>query len=373
MKILNKQNEHISEIHIIRAIACILVLLVHVSATFYYQQGKEFNDITYFINQISRFGTPMFALISGFLLFYQVRHKGFKLNRFVSSRFTKIGLPFLFWSIVYLLFMYFELEANPFESGFKLFFIDFIFGNAFYHLYFMSIVFQFYLLFPILQLFRSKLIWPALLGISVFINLYFLKVYNPGQFNGLLGEMLSQRAFLPNWIFFFIFGGFLAYYYEPLSAFAKKYKILLSIAVLFVTAAAVWEYKHTGAIASNRATNMINIPIIILFIIGIGEQISKVKWLNFFFVKIGTLSMAIYLVHPLVLYFFQETAPVFIWKTELFPIVFGLILILTISLVKLIQLLPKNQYILTIPKRISSQERSKGMKPASLRYSSTMR
>ncbi|EFV78252.1 hypothetical protein HMPREF1013_01440 [Bacillus sp. 2_A_57_CT2] len=360
---MGKPKAHIQEIHYLRAIACIWVLLVHVSASYYYENGETYNELTLFINQISRFGTPIFALISGFLLFYQTRTRGFKLKKFALSRFTNIGVPFIFWSIFYLLFMYILQGANPFESGKRLFLINFAFGNAFYHLYFMSIVFQFYLLFPLLQLFRSRKSWIFLLAGSILTNLYALKMYNPGQFEGIWQVILSQRAFLPAWIFFFIFGGFLAYYWEPLSQFSKRNKKLLGAGVVIITVLAVVEYKIIGSAPSNRATNMINIPIITLFMMGIGEDIKKISWLERFLAKIGSLSMAIYLVHPFVLLTFQSLAPKSVWNTIHFPFVFAVILIGTIGVVKVIQLLPYNQYLLTVPKaKDSKAEKVKHLK-----------
>ncbi|MGG3912781.1 acyltransferase [Rossellomorea vietnamensis] len=347
---MSKMRGYIFEIHLLRAIACLLVLLVHVSGAHYYEHGEQYNELTQFINQFSRFGTPVFALISGFLLCYQTRFKGFNLNRFITSRFTKIGLPFLFWSIFYLLFMFFVQGTNPFDSGLKEFLMNFSFGNSFYHLYFMSIVFQFYLLFPVLQLFHSKKSWTTLLVLAVFVNIYSLTLFTPGQFEGTLGQILSQRAYLPSWIFFFIFGGFLAYFWETLLAFSKKHKNILGVAVLFITVAAVWEYKTLGSVPSNRVTNMINIPIITLFIMGVGETVTKVKWLYRPLTKIGTLSMAIYLIHPFILFCFQAVAPKVFWKTSMFPITFTIILLGTILTVKLIQLIPFNHYILTVPK-----------------------
>lgn len=366
---MSNTRGHISEIHILRAIGCLFVVAVHVSGSFYYEHGETYNEFTLFINQISRFGTPMFALISGFLLFYQARFKGFDFYRFAASRFTKIGLPFLFWSVFYLLFTYLVLGVNPLESGEKQFLVNFIFGNAYYHLYFMSIVFQFYLLFPMLQAVKSKMIWPALLIGAVCINYYFVKSFNPGEFEGILGSILSQRAFLPSWIFYFIFGGFLAYFWEPLRVFSKKYKILLGIAVLIVTAAAVWEYKTMGSTPSNRVTNMFNIPIITLFVIGIGEQIQKIRLINSFITQIGTFSMAIYLVHPFVLYSFIQIAPDFVWKTAFFPFVYTLILLGSIAMVKAIQLIPMNQYILTVP-GIKKQKSNTSVKTSALRVKS---
>lgn len=106
VRTMSSARGHISEIHILRAIGCLFVVAVHVSGSFYYAHGQQYNEWTLFINQISRFGTPMFALISGFLLFYQTRNRGFNFKKFTTSRFTKIGLPFLFWSSFYLLFTY---------------------------------------------------------------------------------------------------------------------------------------------------------------------------------------------------------------------------------------------------------------------------
>ncbi|ESU34227.1 hypothetical protein G3A_02190 [Bacillus sp. 17376] len=353
---MGKQRNHIYEVHYIRAIASLMVLLVHVSAAYYYQHDQKYNEITLFINQISRFGTPMFAVISGFLLFYQTIIKGFYFKRFVSSRFTKIGIPFFLWSGFYLSFMILAQNIQPFEEGYLVFLINFAFGDSFYHLYFMSIVFQFYLIFPLLQLIRSKKSWILLLFLAALTNLYILKFYAPGQTEGILKVLLSQRAFLPSWIFFFIFGGFLAYNWEGLIKFSQKNKIVLGLSVLILTALAVLEYKIIGSVPSNRATNLVNIPIITLFILGISEDIMKIRFLNRFLTKVGTLSMAIYLVHPFVLYIVQTIAPQFIWKTTLFPITFMIVLALTIAVVKLIQLLPYNQYILTVPKIKESQK-----------------
>jgi probable poly-beta-1,6-N-acetyl-D-glucosamine export protein len=356
---MSKSRTHIFEIHLLRAIACLLVVLVHVSATVYDEQGNIWNDLTFFMNQFGRFGTPMFALISAFLLIYQIRKRGFDLKRFLSTRFTKIGLPFLFWSIFYWVLMYIWRGENPFASGMKAFTGNLVFGNAAYHLYFMSIVFQFYVLFLLLRFIRSKTSWTILLGVAFAINLYFVNYFSAEQLNGTMKLIVSQRAFLPNWIFYFIFGGFLAYFWEPFLGFAKKYKAPLSVVALIIALGAVWEYKEVGWVSSNRATNMINIPLLTLFVMGIASTVSKMKWINAFFTEIGTLSMAIYLVHPFVLYSYQVFAPEVVWTTSFLPVLYALVLITSILLVKAIQFIPGNQYVLTVPKvKLPSQGNS---------------
>lgn len=73
--------------------------------------------------------------------------------------------------------------------------------------------------------------------------------------------------------------------------------------------------------------------------------------------------MAIYLVHPFVLLTFQSLAPKSVWNTIHFPFVFAVILIGTIGVVKVIQLLPYNQYLLTVPKaKDSKAEKVKHLK-----------
>ncbi|TLS35601.1 acyltransferase [Pseudalkalibacillus caeni] len=346
---MNQTNKrtYLYEIHFLRAIACLLVLLVHVSATYYYQQG-QFNDFTYFFNQIGRFGTPIFALISGFLLFYQVRKRGFDFKKFMKSRFTKIGAPFFIWSVVYLLLLYY-FEGVPLMEDGKQFLIDFSLGNSFYHLYFMSIVFQFYLLFPLLQMFRSKLSWWLLLAVSVGVNLYFLNSFSSGETSGTWEQIISQRAFLPKWIFFFIFGGFLAYHWEFISKFSKKHLKLILTTVVVIVIGAVCEYNQAGAIASNRPTNFINIPLLAVSAIGIYELVKSSKWIHGALSAIGTLSMGIYLVHPLVIYFMSKAMPEWIWTTRYFPLVFLAVLFASIAIIKAIQLLPYNEYVVTVP------------------------
>ena len=77
-----KQQAHIFDIHVMRAVGCLMVVLVHVSALYYVQHG-DWQDVILFLNQASRFGTPIFAIVSGLLLFLQVRNKGFFFQRFL--------------------------------------------------------------------------------------------------------------------------------------------------------------------------------------------------------------------------------------------------------------------------------------------------
>ena len=343
------KKSYLFEIQTIRAVGCLLVLLVHVSATYYYQQNG-YNDLTFFLNQIGRFGTPLFAVISGFLLFYQVRKKGFDFKRFLSSRTVKIGAPFVFWSVFYLLLMFVFEGKNPLSDGEKIFTVNFLLGNSYVHLYFMSIVFQFYLLFPLLQFFRSKKSCIFLLIAALGLNLYAVQYYTSPEEMNTVNYIMDQRAFLLNWIFFFVLGGFLAYNWESIQYYAKRLKLVSIVGVIMVVLFTMYEYQTKGSVSSNRAWNFLNVPIIIFAIIGLYDYVSKSKLLTNTLNMIGQFSMGIYLVHMFVIYVFVRTVPESIWTTMNFPFVFLAILAGSVAMVKIIQLLPWNHLIITVPK-----------------------
>lgn len=343
-------KDYFNEIHFLRAFACIGVLLVHVSATYYNQADGVFNWFTYFFNQLGRFGTPTFAVISGFLLFNSINKKGFMFKKFVSSRTTKIILPFIIWSLFYQLVTIYILGGN-WPTDPKVFLYNFTLGETFYHLYFMAIVVQFYLIFPLLQFIRNGFAWWLALALSAVSSYYFFITKDIPYVTGIMETVMVDKVFLFHWIFYFIFGGFLAYYWKPISNWTKKNTTFLALIVIGVYVGAVYEYKTIGSISSRRATNMINIPLLSFATIGLYSFVSQIKIVKISLQAIGKFSMGIYLLHPFVLIMFIQILPAEVWQTRMMPIMFFAVLFATLALVKLIQQLPKHQYIIPIPAR----------------------
>ncbi|WP_270180255.1 acyltransferase [Alkalihalobacillus sp. CinArs1] len=357
----NNKSGYINEIHFLRAIACLFVLAVHVTGIYYSKHGNTFTEYTEFFNQIGRFGTPIFAVISGFLLFLQVKKKGFDAKRFYHSRMVKIGMPFLIWSVVYLALMKFVLQVDIF-TDWKRFVVDFAMGNSFYHLYFMSVVFQFYLIFPLLQLIRTKLGWWIALVLAIFANYYFVYLYSPENVT-VVSQLMEQRAMLTKWIFFFVFGGFLAYNWDSIQKFGKKLNWFGFVGFAALILLAVYEYKAKGSIGNNRWTNMINIPVMTVMVIGMYQVVKKVGWIEKFFAMLGNLSMGIYLVHPLVIFMYSRTLPESVWTTETAPFMFAVILATSIGFIKVLQLFPLNHYVITVPAKKKPVYKEREPKP----------
>ncbi|EPG2064194.1 acyltransferase family protein, partial [Acinetobacter baumannii] len=183
----------------IRSAACILVLLTHVSAVFYINDSSEFqNSLITYINQFSRFGTPLFCVITGFL-FAKYFFDNLNTKYFYSSRFKKILVPYMLWSIMYLFIVYFFSKTLFIKFTYEPL-TSFLSGKIFYHLYFMSTILQFCLIFPLICLLRKVhiiLITTIALLINTFSLIY---LYKSDLY------FISERAFVLNWIFYFCFG-----------------------------------------------------------------------------------------------------------------------------------------------------------------------
>ncbi len=347
-KTLDKpKGKFFEEIHFLRAFACIGVVLVHLSASYYNQHGQTYNWLTFALNQLGRFGTPTFALISGFLLFHQVKAKGFDFQRFLKSRFTKIIMPFVVWSVFYLLIKVIVLNATL-PSG-QDFIESFLMGASFYHLYFMVIVIQFYLVFPMLQTIKTKFSWMIALVASFTVSAFFINLSHFISVQEGLGALLNNRVFIFTWIFYFIFGGFLAYYWRSITKLVTSQAILLLL-VAMVYVLAIYEYQIMGSIPSNRMTNLMNIPLLSIAVIGLFPVIQSRQLLYGPLKLIGTLSMGIYLVHPLVLLFLNQVLPHSAWATRGFPIMYILVMLLSIGIVQAIRKLSFVQYIIPVPR-----------------------
>ncbi|OIU69795.1 acyltransferase [Rossellomorea aquimaris] len=340
-------RKYFYELNFIRAIACLLVVMVHVTARNYHMNDQTFNWATLFLNQVTRVGTPMFAIISGFLLYNQAINRGFQLNRFVSSRFTKVVIPFLVWSFVYLLVIdySFPWQENGREMGY--FLTHFFLGDGYYHLYFMMVVVQFYVLFPFLQFLKSKKSMIALTILAFFVNYFHLRrPFETG--NELVNIFIQDRSSLLFWIFFFMLGGLLVHYWDSIIKLVEENaKFCLMIAFMLL-GAGIYEYEVFGFYSSTRIANLIIMPIFFICIIGVYFLMGNLEKLRNQIIELGNLSMGIYLVHPLTLYLIQQNAPFLLERTRWIPAAFIITVVGSIIIVKLINKLPWGQYIVTV-------------------------
>ncbi|MGN7470582.1 acyltransferase [Brevibacillus sp. SAFN-007a] len=145
------RKERIAELDLIRAFAFLAVVYQHVIGVFIREKGlSEQAAIVYgMLFHLLKFAVPAFVFITGLVLFYNYYEKVNYLA-FLRKRITEIVVPYAIWSAIYLTVVQTKLP----EAGgafFWLLFKKLVTGTASYHLWFVAMIFQFYLLYPLWQ------------------------------------------------------------------------------------------------------------------------------------------------------------------------------------------------------------------------------
>jgi len=127
-----------------RTVSILAVVLIHSTTKTLELTHYNLNStlFTLFLNQFARFAVPLFFLISGFVLELS-DGKDFNYWNYIKRRFSKIVIPYIFWSLIYYFLVYNQNHDNLIQV--------FLTGNASYQLYFIPTLCIFYLLFPLLH------------------------------------------------------------------------------------------------------------------------------------------------------------------------------------------------------------------------------
>lgn len=203
---------------------------------------------------LSRYSVPSFFFISGYGLACTDKGllSGSRLNYigFMKKRLRGAGLPYLSWSLFYMLYFWLILPPgfvswNPLHVAYVLFF-----GLGCYHLYFMVILLWFYASYPL---------WRRLLCIIIHQSIPFMLVLlfvfqlafnwwtthpglNTAGWSVLAKNFFDYRLnYLPlHYLLIFISGGLAACYWEKFIALLRRYSAM--VCVIFAASVA-WDVQ----------------------------------------------------------------------------------------------------------------------------------
>lgn len=203
---------------------------------------------------LSRYSVPSFFFISGYGLACTDKGllSGSRLNYidFMKKRLRGAGLPYLSWSLFYMLYFWLILPPgfvswNPLHVAYVLFF-----GLGCYHLYFMVILLWFYASYPL---------WRRLLRIIIHQNIPFMLVLlfifqlafnwwtthpglNTAGWSVLAKNFFDYRLnYLPlHYLLIFISGGLAACYWEKFIALLRRYSTIVCI---IFAASVAWDVQ----------------------------------------------------------------------------------------------------------------------------------
>lgn len=199
---------------VLKAIAILAVISIHTLSSIQpspFVNSSPFQLLAVSIDQLSRISVPLFVALSGYGLAYSYSKKPFAFFDFFKRRVLKILPLYVIWSAIFALLFYFIPAWAPAIKQ-PNFAWQLVLGRADYHLYFVPMIFQLYLFFPILFVFFKK--WPTatvLLALITqlvwwwFFNYQGLTVTSWKYFAG----DNEQYLWMTNWIGYFVFGMYL--------------------------------------------------------------------------------------------------------------------------------------------------------------------
>lgn len=339
------ESEKKEWIDYLRVIATVSVIFLHVSAEIPTLYKKIPNDIWWignFFDSSVRFCVPLFLMISGALLL------GKKINTtdFLKKRIWRVLLPFLFWSLIYILLnVVFKLY-----TGEKINVLEYVFNQLHYgsanHLWFVYMILGIYLFLPIINSWivnsetNDLLYYLLLWGLTLFIALPFKTV---------LGFKIDL----------YYFSGYLGYlilgYYLSKYNFNKFRFIKISIFILFIVGFLITfsgTYLLTkealvfnGSFYEYLTPNVLFMSIAV-FVFGKHLIIKNVLLLKIIDL-INKYSYGIFLIHILILILLRKINIYWNLLHPCFSIPLIVIICLTISLaiIYLINKLPYGKYI----------------------------
>lgn len=313
------ENKEIYWVHYIRAMAVLFVVLLHVAAQIL-QLDVAFASPTWWVGNIvdsaMRFCVPLLFMLSGFLLV----GKQEPLGTFFTKRMSKIAIPLLIWSIVYVVWILL-VEANnptpisPFteEIGqavtqlFPFSLIGLLFAPAYYHLWFMYALIGLYLCIPLVRVLvqnadRQLLKYFVVLwAVSTY---FFPALMQAKMYIGIdIGLVTGNVGFL-----------ILGYLLGTTEVSKRKVLLMCPLFLLGVTMTAwgTWWISTPEELNQLFYGNMPNsllmsIPgFLILRYVGQNSRLLNQDLVKRVVLKCSQCAFGIYLVHPLFLYCYHK-------------------------------------------------------------------
>ncbi|HKP97346.1 MAG TPA: acyltransferase [Fibrobacteria bacterium] len=164
-------------LRVIASVSVVVAHCIHFWVEDFYA-GRDFLSLSYLstiLDQVTRFTVPLFFFLSGFGLTLQFQGRPVPLAKYYRFRLAKILAPFLVWSLLTGFRHQEFIQDMPWSrdpAGTAKTFLRFLFLDGFdYQYYFVIVIFQFYLVYPLLYKLGRSRIW---MGLFLLLHLAFM-------------------------------------------------------------------------------------------------------------------------------------------------------------------------------------------------------
>lgn len=285
--------KRITLIDFIKGFSITTIVIFHLLLLF----GKDLPDIIQKAISFGGTGVHAFVFCSGFGLYLSQLNKPMRYFSFLKKRLFKIYIPYI---IIVLISFCIPLMYTNADRIFALLSHVFLFKmfdssltNSFgLHFWFVSMIIQFYLIFPILSKILSKIGDKKFIILGVVVSLLWATVV------AILGksELRAWNSFFLQYLWEFCLGMVLAKKYfdtKELNIPTNKKLVILTLGGLFIYSAM--------AFSGNTLKLYNDIPALIGYLsLAILIYNLNIQFLNNIILKISNISYELYLIHILV-------------------------------------------------------------------------
>jgi len=325
---MNKQNDPSTiPVDLIRVVAIFGVLLAHAIGYLALQTVSDMGVLRWWVvvdlYQLSgRIGISLFIMLTGTLLLTPSK-KNENIRLFFKKRFSRIGLPFLFWGVIYFIWTIY-VQNQPVTQAFI---INGILKGPYFIFWYLYLLIGLYLLTPLLRVmiahFTDKLfkyficLW--FIGTSLVPTIEFISGWS-SHLHGIL-------FLIPLCTGFFIIGPYLA-------KLRVQRWILVSLTIVGLTLSTIATYFTAGLggdttffFQSNNNPAMILTSMALFMLLNSYtnlqniSQLEKPSWKQRIMHIISENSLAIYLFHMIAIYILQYLSEFILPNYTLDPII----------------------------------------------------
>ena len=253
-----------------------------------------------YLNSYFRFAVPVFITISFFLIERSIlMKKTFKVKDFLRKRPSRLAVPYLLWSCVYLFFNY----QSTSKSILKFFSVHWI-GFGWSGQYYLVVLASLTLLYPLFRMARVNLIsLTIILAITLVFYIFFSYLS--------ISKLVSKLHGLPlmYWIFYVYLGIYAARNYEKLQhnlqrvSFFYRYILLLALPLVMVIENAFLQGSGSARESYFRISTILVSTLVFLLFLSLEDCLIRKEANKFNIVVnwLGSYTLGIYCLNPLVI------------------------------------------------------------------------
>jgi peptidoglycan/LPS O-acetylase OafA/YrhL len=294
-------EKRMREFDIIRAVAALSVIAIHLTASYV----KDLALAQYW-NELMRYAVPLFVILSGLVLYHVDLGGRKQLNylAFQRKRLTKVLVPYAAWTALYIYYTARQVwREMGWDGAWRI--ADTLpehlrYGTGHYHLYFLIITMELYVLYPLLRawmkrqplsLLLASFAWTAYSQTMIYLHHKTWKIYH-----------------FPHWIFYFVLGMYVAQHRKTIQKWLRGKEVWTGLLWLASFALLYWDGTQSNThYSSAKPTVMLYAVTSFFFFWSVAARVAGIKggigkgldWLS-------THSFLIFLLHPLVLNLLSE-------------------------------------------------------------------